>query len=365
MLTDIFAERYSGTVVRSVYSEVDRRLFVQCFCILNEQVCPYYVNGKISERGKKFWSDINSLLSMELGLQSLSSSYYSFQIMWNGKPTTQSGIWDAVKVCENWMLKEYDSSVPPDRFIKERVSLVEVALRRRESELYSKKDEREKDSNFVGVLARLTAEPMENSVSSLDRSKILRDTRERFQAAVDEINIRFRQAQYNLNYHNGFIQISADLLANLQIEKPFWSTVSDPKWKNVDTDIKEAVDRRDNGARDPAFYAARALESTIKIISDEKGWTHGREKGAHNYIDNLAARRNALISDWEATILKEFFSKVRNPPWAWPGQRRNAEPHIFADRLGDRNMHVLDQKSHQTDIRISKRDLCIVCREGR
>jgi hypothetical protein len=67
--------------------------------------------------------------------------------------------------------------------------------------------------------------------------------------------------------------------------------VSDSPWENVDVDMKEAIDRRDNGDRDPAFYAARALESTIKIISDTKGWIHGGEKGAHNYIDNLASKR--------------------------------------------------------------------------
>ena len=33
--------------------------------------------------------------------------------------------------------------------------------------------------------------------------------------------------------------------------------------------MKEALDHRDTGQRDAAFYAARALESTIKIISDK------------------------------------------------------------------------------------------------
>jgi len=67
---------------------------------------------------------------------------------------------------------------------------------------------------------------------------------------------------------------------------------------NVETDIKEAIDRRDTNGRDAPFYAMRALESALKIISDEKGWTTGREKGASNYIDNHAmqARRTATTS---------------------------------------------------------------------
>jgi hypothetical protein len=77
--------------------------------------------------------------------------------------------------------------------------------------------------------------------------------------------------------------------------------------------MKEALDLRDTDGRDPAFYAARALESTIKIISDSKGWTHGKERGAHNYIDNLTSKANSFITPWESDSLKNFFTHVRNP----------------------------------------------------
>ena len=100
--------------------------------------------------------------------------------------------------------------------------------------------------------------------------------------------------------------------------------VGDPKWKNVDTDMKEALDQRDAGVRNPAFHAARALESTIKIISDEKGWTYGGEKGAHNYIDNLGAKKNAFIDPWEADTLKSFSTKVRNPLGHGPGNEESS-----------------------------------------
>lgn len=89
--------------------------------------------------------------------------------------------------------------------------------------------------------------------------------------------------------------------------------------ENVDLDMKEALDQRDSGARDPAFYAARALESTIKIISNQRGLTHGGEKGAHNYIDNLASKNAAYIEPWEGETLKHFFTKVRNPMGHGPG----------------------------------------------
>ena len=141
-----------------------------------------------------------------------------------------------------------------------------------------------------------------------------------FRDAAIELNARFRQAGCNLDYHNGFIQRAADALSMQQVETPFWDLVADPKWKNVDTDMKEALDRRDASGRDPALYAARALESTLKIVSDEKGWTQGKEKGAHNYIDNLASKRAVFLTDWESNALKRFFTKVRNPLGHGPGK---------------------------------------------
>jgi hypothetical protein len=143
-----------------------------------------------------------------------------------------------------------------------------------------------------------------------------------FQESVYELNERFRRAGYNLNYHNGFIQISDDKLLEEQVEREFWSLTKDLLWKNVDIDMKEAIDLRDSNGRDPAFYASRALESAIKIISDKKNWTHGGEKGAHNYIDNLSSKKNgSFINEWEKDALKSFFTSVRNPFGHGPGSK--------------------------------------------
>ena len=143
---------------------------------------------------------------------------------------------------------------------------------------------------------------------------------QRYRSAVEEFNTRIRQARYPLSYHNGIVQITHDELIAAKIEQPFWDVTSDPTWKNVDIDMKEALDRRDGGQRDSAFYAMRALEGTIKIVSDNKGWTHGGERGAHNYIDNLGSAKNgAYISNWEKQGLKHLFSEVRNPVAHAPG----------------------------------------------
>ena len=55
-------------------------------------------------------------------------------------------------------------------------------------------------------------------------------------------------------------------------------------------------------------------------ISDDKRWTHGGEKGAHNYIENLGAKKNGqFITQWEADALKSYFTFVRNPLGHGPG----------------------------------------------
>jgi hypothetical protein len=149
---------------------------------------------------------------------------------------------------------------------------------------------------------------------------------DKFRAHVDELNERLSRAGVPLNYHNGFIQISRDELVQKRLERPFWKSVSGPLWKNVDIDMKEALDRRDANARDPALYSAKALESAIKIVSDKKGWTHGGENGAHAYINNLGSAKNGrFIADWERESLKAFFTAVRNPLGHGPGGEKMPE----------------------------------------
>jgi len=143
---------------------------------------------------------------------------------------------------------------------------------------------------------------------------------EAFRNAAQELNHRLREARIPLHYHNGILQLSTDDVTESHVHEPFWAMVKDPKWQNVDLDIKEAIDRRDRKGRDVALYALKALESTIKIISDDKGWTRGTERGAASYIDNLVSSANGRFIDaWESDNLKAMFGELRNPHGHGPG----------------------------------------------
>lgn len=322
MLTDIFAFRYANRKIWDSFAKPEKRLIVQTFSIINEQLFPYYDHeGKESPTGKAAWKDIQNRLSVELGLVSLSPLAYSYSTTWAGKETKHTASWPMHKVCENWVHLLPRSHDEADEFIKERLSLVEIAFRKMEEsvdkankqlpELILQSKQRPMPSRGI----RLPGDPGDGVRA---RNRLFN---ERFQASVEELNTRFRQARCGLHYHNGFIQISEDDLVLQETEQPFWRLLRDPMWKNVDIDMKEAIDRRDSGGRDPAFYAARALESTIKIISDERKLSHGKESGAHNFIDNLSKKSVKFIERWEADALKHFFTHVRNPFGHGPGSQ--------------------------------------------
>lgn len=239
-----------------------------------------------------------------------------------GKPYAQSGFWTIDKVCKEFVCAPFKGQRSPDRFVKERISFVELAFRFRDEELQAQT--LELPAKIEEAMRRFQQNTSRGIRIPGDLADGLRafnaSINGAFRTLVDELHERLRKAGVPLNYHNGFLQISTDALTQTEIEQAFWSVVSEPIWKNVDIDMKEALDRRDANDRDPVFYAARALESAIKIVSDQKGWTHGSEKGAHNYIDNLGSAKNgAFISAWEREALKTFFTEIRNPFGHGPG----------------------------------------------
>ena len=265
---------------------------------------------------------------MEIGVHELSPKYYSYQ---NPGGVTISGNWGYDYILREYLCAQFQEQFDATSFLMRRISLLELGFQLRDGQVAQENAEFPRkiiDAKHVRSLGRgALAIPGDPT----DWIKIQNTTvNENFQSNVAELNTRFQQAGYPFHYHNGFVQISRDALTLIQIEKPFWDLVADPIWANIDMDMKESIDRRDNNGRDPAFYAARALESTIKIVSEQKGATMGNEKGAHNYIDNLlSTRAGRFIDQWEADALKSLFKDNRNPfahgPGSAPMPRLNAQ----------------------------------------
>jgi len=322
MLTDVFFRRYENVVIASSFDERFRALISQATQIITKQIFPTYnYDGKINQQSKSAMTDVHDRICMEMGLDALGSKWFSTKSTWNGNTTDQWHELPMGDVIRNFMTESFSETYSPDLYIKFRLSVIELAFRLREQQIQfenaalpSKMIEADRYKP-VGRAIRLPGKASDG-VKALNQQ--INDT---FRANVDELNERFRQSGLKLHYHNGFIQGSDDVLAQKQIEFPFWNICADAAFANVDTDMKQAVELRDTKGRDPAWYAARALESAIKIASNRRGCTTGNEKGVHNFIDNLlGARGGKFFEVWEAEALKAFFTKVRNPFGHGPGE---------------------------------------------
>ncbi|KKL09288.1 hypothetical protein LCGC14_2567370, partial [marine sediment metagenome] len=220
-------------------------------------------------------------------------------------------------ICENYDLWNNRHGIP-DYFYKMRIGLIELLFRGAEEYL-----RREYKSNNLGMLASILLKRTKPKSKSATEKAL-----ESFIESVNELNLRFREAELPFTYHNGYIQLVEDEFTQKEVEEPFWNLVSDTKWENVDYEMKEAIDRRDAGKEDAITYALKALESTIKVISDYNRWTTGHEKGPSNYIDNLVSEKNGRFIDvWEAEAMKHLFTTLRNPRSHGAGSARRPETH--------------------------------------
>ncbi len=327
MLTDIFARRYEKRALFTKVEQPELRLLVQAFRIINEQLLPYYDwQKKVDERAKGVWTSLHDRLTMELGIKELSPRYYSYQGEWMGKPHTYSGFYEMNHVCEAYVTRQYSSEWDPDAFMKNRLSFIELAFRERERQISVI------NSELPTALLMAKVEDVSPGRSSglrvpgVGQSKAERVQKGNdqvnavFNGCVQELNTRFEQAGMPLHYHNEYVQITTDAQVQTHIAQPFWVLVKDAKWTNVSTDMAEALDRRDTGGRDPAFYAAKALESTIKIISNDKSWSTGKERGVSDYLNHLESKAyGGFIEPWERQLMQKFFSDVRNALGHGPG----------------------------------------------
>jgi AbiJ N-terminal domain 4 len=316
MLTDIFAYRYSDHRIWHQYTEVEQRLLVQVIGIAKEALPYYNYEGKEHEENKVKWRSFHDKLSRELGVDQLSDRYFWTTNTFAGQTNQVAHTHPWVYLCEMFVKKQPPDGADPDRFIKERISLAELVLRERGDAIAlanSKLETLVMDATARALFpstrgVRLPGDP---GAGIRAMNKSMNDA---FNSQVSELNERFRRAKAPLTYHNGFIQLALDEQIERQVAKPFWDLVSDPMWKNVSIDMAEALDQRDSKHKDCWAFAAKALESAIKIVCDQKNWTTGNEKGAANYIDNLVSSKNGGYLDvWEGDMLKDYFRKCRNP----------------------------------------------------
>ncbi|SCW76980.1 hypothetical protein SAMN02927900_04745 [Rhizobium mongolense subsp. loessense] len=303
MLVDIFTFRYKDVRIWDEFTDDRRRLFVQASRLLTEQLFPLDIGSNPFENRDHTLKAALRHLAMELGVNDFDGT--------NSNPdTTTKGFLQARPLA----LQNEDT------FIKDRVSLIELVFRYREQQIErenAKLPEKLKQARLQDMRAK-TVHGVSLPGSQEDRAKNANDKLNKwFSENVNELNVRLARADMRLAYHAGYFQFTGDNLVEEQIRQPFWKVIDHARWANVEVDMLEALDRSDKNGRDPSLYASKALESTLKIISGEKGWTSGKEPGAASFVQNL--KKNGYLKQWEEDILLDFFRKVRNPHGHGPG----------------------------------------------
>ncbi len=324
MITDIFARRYAKTRLRTQYFEEDRRFMNQAAVMVMDPLWLGSASDSPSETTEKHIKEVHDIIALEVGRDFLSDKYWVETTSLNGKPYRSVHTNSYAMICKTYLTKIPQDFKQGDDWVKERLSFIEVAFQKRQTQIH------EANRTLPEAMAKARSrDVLEQLGRALDIPGLRVDgiqannTRinNAFVELVRDLNERLRLASYGLAFHNGLIQVVEDEQTNNQVGKPFWDLVANDPWQNVDLQIKEAIDRRDNGDRTAAFHAVMALESCIKIICEMKGWTAGKERGAANYVQNLVSQNNGrFIEIWESELLIKMFSDVRNPFAHGPGR---------------------------------------------
>lgn len=320
MLTDAFFRRYEGTILWPSFGVSERRFLGQAAQLIADDL---FVRNKVRYKSSeddpamKAQEVAHIKLARELGVPYLIPPRFTHESRApNGNLLTHNFPRTTEQKTKLYLSAEFKDSFSADLFMKYRVSFIEIAFQERANQILARKG---------AVITTLSASCSDAAAylslvadrqgSWQAKEKFTIEAEESaFLSHVRELNERFRQAKIPLSYHNNLIQMSHDNLIEEEIERPFWSLISDPKWSVVDQQMKEALDERDRRDRNAVSNAFNALESTIRTISNDKGWTCGKERGVANYIDNLVKERNGkrFIEVWEKDALVSIFGNIRN-----------------------------------------------------
>lgn len=287
MITDIFQTRYNRASL--LFFEIDTErlhpFFIQTAHILQDL-------HRALGLDEAFFRNVHDRLAREFGMGRLMNEQAN-----------------CIQGCAHYLMRPYGLIDEPydeaDVFLKRKFSLLELLFRAAEAVVV------EREAAFISSdrprgIFRLTAPKAMSPEPQTQRQAL--------NSALTELNRRLRDHRTHLVFHNGFLHVADDALSTEHTATPFWEVVAAKRWRVVDAEMKAAVEHLDRTDQDAGIHGLRALESAIKILSDDNGWSTGKERGAANYIDNLAGKRSgAFIARWEADALRALYRDIRNP----------------------------------------------------
>ncbi|MBX3486658.1 MAG: hypothetical protein KF798_01990 [Candidatus Paracaedibacteraceae bacterium] len=302
MIVDIFSNRAisANFSTPNILFIQFLNLTIECSKPLNVRIDKYPYEGDYSNKSNHILQQSQRILCNEMGYKTLDKADYK----------ELYGILND-RIVENFI---YDETVD----CVDKMSLFELIFREMESHFINEIQFLGEQipvytirSDYIKDLSQKSGTNYHNDGEELlSKSRGYLVSKQRaLQLMRTEIKDRLKQHKLSLTYHNGFFQKDTDSLVEERVSTPFWELVSDSKYKNIETDMLTAFDRYESRERDSAFYAAKALESMIKIICKEKKIKSGNEKTANAYLNTLSSKQ-VIIKD-EFDELTALF-RIRN-----------------------------------------------------
>ena len=136
--------------------------------------------------------------------------------------------------------------------------------------------------------------------------------------AINELNVRFRQAGFGYQFEAGKIVRVDSQLLHSEVTKPALILLGDPRFKGAQEEFLSAHAHYRAGEHEDAILDAnRAFESVMKTICDIRGWDYPKGGRASDLITVI--RVNGLLPkyldqsfDQLIATLKSGLPKVRN-----------------------------------------------------
>lgn len=329
MITDIFSRRYPDADLKNI----GNAFFVQISKIyddhhlgirkaLLEKVPNYKYSGYADEHIRIIAQALNKICT-ELGIETLDKPAYQ---------TLSKHGYNDYRIFQKYI---FDTEVDP----LEKLSFLEILFRDAESHLLDetsfiekKLPEYQARSEHIKNLSeekktKFHNDGEENIASSIP---VLESKKSALTVIRTEVNQRAKMHSLDFSYHNGFFQKSDNPAIEEKIMSTFWELVSKQKYKNIETDMLKAYDLYDSNDRDAPLYAAKALESMLKIVCLEKNFTSNSNKPAGFYLDMLNKKENGpVILNEEKEELVSMF-RIRNSHGHGPGE--NPMPSLTAQQ---------------------------------
>jgi AbiJ N-terminal domain 4 len=131
--------------------------------------------------------------------------------------------------------------------------------------------------------------------------------------AVEELNIRFRQAGFGYQFEAGQIVRVDSQYLHSEVVKPALTLLGDRRFAGAQEEFRSAHAHYRAGEYEDAIHDAnRAFESTMKAICDIKGEGWEYQKGARASDLIKIVRRNGLLAEYLGQSFDQLISTLQS-----------------------------------------------------